>query len=281
MLWVPGLLVGAGAAVATAHGLYEITAAAGVPDPIAWLYPLITDGLALVAYAATPSLHGPAARYARSVVVLAAGLSGLAQAVYLVSGTSLAPPAVLRFVIGAWPAVAAAIVAHLLYLFATADLEVPAAPSTDTAPVDTAEPSAAAAPASGLPVAVQPEVFNPDSVQPDASAVQPFTAEPVQPGPSRSVQPMPAARPLLAPVERPDSQPGGSPARDRARAAAARHAQRHGALPTVSELESLAEVSRGTAAAALKALRDHPTPLHLITTDPEPDDLTIEERIQP
>lgn len=85
---------------------------------------------------------------------------------------------------------------------------------------------------------------------------------------------------MLAPAERPDRSAGGSPARDRARETDARHAHRHGALPTVSELESLAEVSRGTAAAALKALRDHPTPLHLITTDRELDDISIEERTQ-
>jgi hypothetical protein len=47
ILWAPGLLVALGAAVATAHGLYEVAADAGVPHPIAWLYPLITDGLAL------------------------------------------------------------------------------------------------------------------------------------------------------------------------------------------------------------------------------------------
>jgi hypothetical protein len=52
-----------------------------------------------------------------------------------------------------------------------------------------------------------------------------------------------------------------------------RHAQRHGAWPTVSELETGAEVSRGTAAAALKALREQPLPLHLINTaDPDTTD---------
>jgi hypothetical protein len=60
-----------------------------------------------------------------------------------------------------------------------------------------------------------------------------------------------------------------SPARDRARAAAARHAARHGALPTVAELMRLAEVSHGTAARALKALREHPIPLHLVTDNPD------------
>lgn len=48
-LWLPGLAVALGAAVATAHGLYEVALAAAVPAGIAWLYPLITDGLALVA----------------------------------------------------------------------------------------------------------------------------------------------------------------------------------------------------------------------------------------
>ena len=88
VIWLPGLAVALGAAVATAHGLFEVAVAARVPAGIAWLYPLITDGLALVAYAATARLHGRAARYAWSVVVLAAGLSGLAQAFYLAGGAA-------------------------------------------------------------------------------------------------------------------------------------------------------------------------------------------------
>jgi hypothetical protein len=48
--------------------------------------------------------------------VIAAGLSGLAQAVYLASGATLDASPTLRFGIGAWPAVAAAVAAHLLYL---------------------------------------------------------------------------------------------------------------------------------------------------------------------
>ena len=63
-VWAAGLLVAAGAGVATAHGLYQVAAAAHVPGPIAWLYPLITDGLALVAYAATSRLAAGARRYA-------------------------------------------------------------------------------------------------------------------------------------------------------------------------------------------------------------------------
>ena len=48
--------------------------------------------------------------------------------------------------------------------------------------------------------------------------------------------------------------------------AAARHAHRHGRLPTVSGLADAAEVSRGTAATVLKQLRTQPVPLHLITS---------------
>jgi len=114
-VWAAGLLVAAGAATATAHGLYEVAIAARVPAGIAWLYPLITDGLALVAYAATARLTDAGRRYAWTVVVLAAGLSGLAQASYLAGGVNAAPTP-LRFGVGAWPAIAAAIVAHLLHL---------------------------------------------------------------------------------------------------------------------------------------------------------------------
>src|SRR5919201_6634053 len=63
-VWAAGLVVAAGAGVATAHGLYQVAAAARIPTPIGWLYPLITDGLALVAYAAATRLHDSARRYA-------------------------------------------------------------------------------------------------------------------------------------------------------------------------------------------------------------------------
>src|SRR6185503_12221800 len=128
MLWLPGLAVALAAAVATAHGLYEVALAAAVPAGIAWLYPLITDGLALVAYGATSRLTRSAARYAWAVVVTAAGLSGLAQAVYLASGATLNASPTLRFGIGAWPALAAAVAAHLLYLLAAPDSAEPETP---------------------------------------------------------------------------------------------------------------------------------------------------------
>src|SRR5437868_9492559 len=118
LVWVAGLAVALGAGVATAHGLYEVAIAAGTPRALAWLYPLITDGLALVAYATTTRLAESGRRYAWTVVVIAAGLSGLTQAGYLAGGVAQAPP-VLRFAIGAWPAIAAATVAHLLYLLGT------------------------------------------------------------------------------------------------------------------------------------------------------------------
>jgi hypothetical protein len=252
-IWVPGLLVAIGAAIATAHGLYEVAVAARVPEPIAWLYPLITDGLALVAYASTARLTGPAARYAWTVVVVAAGLSGLAQASYLAGGVATAP-AVLRFGVGAWPALAAAIVAHLLYLLLSdRDTDEPAAPAADPRPVPSERP------------AVQPER---PSVQPEpvttavhATGVQP-PAVPAAPAPASGLEhPTPPARP---PAGRPPAAPTLSPAKDRARSAARRHAAHHGALPTVSALAELADVARGTAAAALKELRQQPAQLHAV-----------------
>lgn len=115
--WVfaAGAVVGLSAAVATAHGSYEVAHACGVPTPIAALYPVIADGLALVAYASTARLTAAGRCYAWSLVVIAAGLSGLAQASYLAGSVERAPTW-LQFGIGAWPAVAAALVAHLLYL---------------------------------------------------------------------------------------------------------------------------------------------------------------------
>ena len=235
VIWAPGLAVAIGAAAATAHGLYEVAVAARVPAGIAWLYPLITDGLALVAYTATARLDGRAARYAWAVVVIAAGLSGLAQAAYLAGqGGEVEAPAVLRFGVGAWPAVAAAVVAHLLYLLAS---------EAEPGIVLQAQPE---------PEAVQPAPYSPDGVQLPALArpVQSIEATPVQGEAEARAEPVRAA---------------ASPMRDRAEAVATRHARRHGAWPTVSELEAAAEVSRGTAAAALKTLRTAPLPApHLL-----------------
>src|SRR5215472_8318936 len=148
-VWGAGLVVATGAGVATAHGLYQVAAAAEVPAPIAWLYPLITDGLALVAYAASSRLDAGGRHYAATIVVLAASLSGLAQAVYLAGGIArtTAAPVGLRFGVGAWPAIAAAITAHLLHLIAAGSTAAdPAAPSQ--------------------PLDEQDGVFNAASVQP-------------------------------------------------------------------------------------------------------------------
>jgi hypothetical protein len=266
-LWLPGLVVALGAVAATAHGLFEVALAADVPAVIAWIYPLITDGLALVAYAATAHLAGSARRYAWGVVVLAAGLSGLAQAVYLAGGVADAPP-LLRFGVGAWPAVAAAIVAHLLFLLGSRR-------------TPTAAPSTAARAGT-----VQPEA--------DSGAVQP--TRPVQPGrvntpvqPARPVQPSETVQPEATPVQSSTGSarrelPSGSgqravsslpsPASDRARAAARRHQSRHGVLPSVRELAALAEVSQGSAGTVLKELREQPAQLQVVHE-------TTEARTQP
>lgn len=112
-VWWAVLLVAGCGAVATAHGLYEVARACGVSPGVAALYVPLTDGLALVAYASTTRLT-TGRGYAWCVVMLAAGLSGLAQAVNL---AGLGEPDVrLRFGVGYWPAVAVAVAAHLLWL---------------------------------------------------------------------------------------------------------------------------------------------------------------------
>jgi hypothetical protein len=159
--------------------------------------------------------------------------------------------------VGAWPAVAAAIVAHLLYLLAT-----------HTADALTSKACVQSAPF--RPAGVQPAAT---TVQPEL--VQPALVEPVQPAGPTGVQP---ARPRSALTTTSDDQrvrrSGPSPARDRAQAPAARYAHRHGRLPTVSELATAADVPRGTAGTALTALRqltgrsapEHPTPQPRTTT---------------
>jgi hypothetical protein len=255
--WAAGLVVATGAGVATAHGLYQVAAAARVAAPIAWLYPLITDGLALVAYAATARLHYGGRRYAAGIVILAAGLSGLAQAVYLAGGLdhTTAAPVGLRFGVGAWPAIAAALTAHLLHLI-----------GTDTTAERAASPSGVERRPTFNPAfngALSSPVSNP-LVQPRPTEARPTEARPTGP-----VQP--AGGDLLdtpIPGLHTDTHQGGS-ARDRARGAARRHRARHGALPTVTELAQLAGTSRGTAATALKDLRKERLTLHVVNTNPE------------
>lgn len=246
-LWVPGLLVAVGAGAATAHGLYEVAIGAGVPAAIAWLYPLITDGLALVAYGSTARLTGSAGRYAWAVVVLSAGLSGMAQASYLAGGVGTATSGI-RFGVGAWPAVAAAIVAHLLFLIGHhVRLDVHGrAPEASVHPerVNTA----------AQPPAVQP-------------AVHASTEHPALPASNRTTSSErtqeTAAGVHRAPRREAPSQ-ASAPARERARVAARRHATMHGDLPTVTHLMALADVARGTAGNALKELREQPAQLHVV-----------------
>jgi hypothetical protein len=273
-VWAAGLVVALGAGVATAHGLYEVALAAGTPKVLAWLYPLITDGLALVAYATTARLSSHGRSYAWTVVIIAAGLSGLTQASYLAGGVASAPPG-LRFAIGAWPAIAAAVVAHLLFLLGTNSTAIGSddlhqqvshlgqpcqatrgAGSEPALAGGSHEPLAharAAVSVTGLSSATSspPAVGGPPRVaQPlPRQLVQPLTGTPIEHGIEHLDTPA-ADSVVRAPVQR-----DAAPARVRAQIAATGHATRHGQLPTVSELMALAQVARGTAATALKDLR--------------------------
>ncbi|OXM44938.1 hypothetical protein CFP71_39500 [Amycolatopsis thailandensis] len=295
--WLPGLVVAICAAVATAHGLFEVVVASGVLASIAWTYPVITDGLAIVAYVATSRLSGAGRRYAWAVVILAAGLSGLAQAIYFVGGfTAPVPPGpngepgsagkptpeLLRFWVGAWPAIAAAIVAHLLFMLS----ELRATQKLSTT-VDTRATSVTDADATGGVTATQSSSVQSQSVhsdRPEDATVQSLSVQ------SGHVQPEPldsaatderSERPGLAPSavhseqsgsrgaeepkpERPALAPS-SPKRDRALHEARKYQALHGNLPTVDQLHETAQVSRGTAGTVLKELREQPHHLHVIT----------------
>ena len=230
VVWSAVLVVALAAATATAHGLYEVAHAAGAPAPIAALYPLITDGLALVAYATTTQLDDVGRRYAWTIVVLAAGLSGIAQAAYLAGRGVHDVPAWLRAGIGAWPAIAAAIAAHLLHLLATTDHSARYG--------DASNPSNALYSPTDLPL---------NGVGHLNGTVSNFASNGTSHGTG-----------ALDSADTDDLDGGCAPARERARTAAQAHRDRHGALPSVNQLAALADVARGTAAAALKALRDVP-----------------------
>jgi hypothetical protein len=246
-VWIAALLVASGAGVATAHGLYRVAAGAGVPLAVAWLYPLITDGLALVAYAATARLQRRPCRYAAGIVIAAAGLSGLAQAVYLAGALDRTGPAPigLRFGVGAWPAVAAALTAHLLHLISSGHRQ--------TRDAESGEPSRR------TPAAPYNPPFN-AVVQPRSPA---DTAPAVQALAESALNTSHEPLPMRGAVS------GGGSARERARTAAQHHHDRHGGWPTVTELMGLAEVARGTAGTALKDLRNERPALHVVNAETE------------
>lgn len=229
-VWWAGLMVAVAAATATAHGLYAVAVASDVPWPVAGLYPVMTDGLALVAYSATNRLIDRPRRYAWAVVIVSAGLSGGAQALYLAGGGVDDAPAAVRFGIGAAPALAAAGVAHLLHLIRTAGA------------VERLEPDRGG---DGQPAGVQPAAeFNGST-----RAVQAAR----DPRPPERRTNLEASRPVPAARRSGAGAPAG--AAERAHRAALAHRGQHGALPTASELVRLTRVSRGTAGTVLKGLR--------------------------
>jgi len=268
-MWAAGLVVTVGAGVLTAHGLIEVALGSTVPEAMAWLYPVITDGLALVAYAATTRLGGAGRGYAWSVVVLAAGLSAIAQAAYLAGGAQAAP-AWLRFAVGAWPALAAAITAHLVFLIGTGRLNAARTDHTGgttgvqvdhmtgvqrdrgrPVPVDHAQPVEHQL-ERGVPTGVQGVQVDPAGVQ---SWDSPRRGGDHEPGLGVSqFERSGGLRPALSPG-------------DRALALAELHRRRSGQLPSVRALAGFAEVSQGTASAALKQLRDEPGRLHLVADE--------------
>ena len=284
-VWLAGLLVAAGAIAATAHGLFEVARAASVPSGIGWLYPVITDGLALVAYVATTRLSGHGRSYAWSVVVLAALLSGVAQASFLAGGVATASTP-LRFGVGAWPAIAAALAAHLLYLLGAAAIHHNRTEDTTRwersdhpepgvlcPPVaGRGEVSPAAASRSAIPRRFAPPARAAGCVQAEyLDHPEPDDADgPDHPKSDDSGGPD-------APGVGDDPEPGGGPPPnhlpellpgDRAAVFAELHRRRSGALPSVRELAALAEVGQGTATRALRELREHPPTLRLVGEDP-------------
>jgi hypothetical protein len=194
---------------------------------------------------------------------------------------------VLRFAIGAWPAIAAAIVAHLLYLLGAdhpptqypeglAEAVVP----VTAAPVQCAPQALPVPKAAPLPGLTSPPPATDRAVPTATTSVPPPAVQAtVQPAPLPVVQALTStpieqvsehlAAPATDPVGRAPTPRDAAPARVRAQTAATGHATQHGALPTVSELMALAQVARGTAATALKDLRAQQGQLKVTPTTDE------------
>lgn len=159
-------------------------------------------------------------------------------------------------------AIAAAVVAHLLYLLADGAPDPMEPPDGES--VATTRPVVQTSDSAPAPLDVQPGVHPAgEAAEPALNAVYGAVAADLGVRAAADAGEQPGAA-----DEHPDD--ALSP-RERAWAAATKHADRHGALPTVSELQALADVSRGTAGAVLKSLRQRPQSLHLVpdTLDPE------------
>jgi hypothetical protein len=277
LMWAAGLVVVGGAGLLTAHGLIEVARGSEVPESIAWLYPVITDGLALVAYAATSRLSRAGRRYAWSVVVLAAGLSAIAQATFLAAGQPDAS-AQLRFTVGAWPAIAAAIAAHLLFLIGehgrasaptgqTSVTERDSRGTVGSVSVDLVG-SVGDRSAQGVPAVPAGVPALNTGVPPESD-----TGVPAVPAEFQMAQPSDlGARVDPFQVERSPGMRPALSARDRAVTVAHLHRRRQGQLPSVRELVELADVGQGTAARALQELREAEPGLHLVTEQDQPGD---------
>ena len=241
VLWLPGLAVALGAAVATAHGLYEVALAAAVPAGIAWLYPLITDGLALVAYGATARLTGSARplrlggrrHRGRAVRARAGRLPRLRRHPRRLPGPAVRDRGVARRRRGGRRA-----------------------PAVPPGRPDSAEPIPQANPRSRLDSTRgvwAPFSRSRPTVQPSNPRYRRhWTRLDVQARQACHVQPRrPPVQTLCRRARRPRRgrgrapPPYGTPTR-------------HGTLPTVSALATAADVSRGTAATVLKPLRGRP-----------------------
>jgi hypothetical protein len=243
-------LVVAASVAATAHGLYAVALASGVPWQVACLYPLITDGLALVAYWATKQLVSTF--YPWLVVVVAAGLSGLAQAVNLAGlGES---PTWLRFGVGYWPAVAALLAAHLLWL-------VWRPRGLVTARVVGEVREEVSAGGSGRPLEPGPGPSAPDlpalaasnGGKPKAPSWEEFKREQQE----RWAREDAGLVPGIPPARTAASNGNGHAVtlKQRAEDEALRYLEDHGVLPSENVLAGLAQCSRGTARNALVPLR--------------------------
>lgn len=113
LCWSVGVLL-------TYTGAHSFAVAAGYGDTRAWLFPLTLDVTALVAYLALLMLPKGDRWYPLLVVALCAGASAAAQGYHQAALAPGAPDLVLsqpvRFAAGAWPALAALLAGHLVYV---------------------------------------------------------------------------------------------------------------------------------------------------------------------
>ncbi|MBU8577610.1 DUF2637 domain-containing protein [Brevibacterium luteolum] len=177
------VLIAAGAFWLSFIALADLAARSGVPAGQAWLWPLLVDGLIVVATVAVVALdRRRAAWYPWTLLVAGALMSVTANAAHALVTADATVPGVLAGAVAAVPPLVLLASTHL-----TVVLTRPAAPETDASVAVEPERAVLDVPEAVAPASVPPEPAAlgwPAPLTVDAPAVEPVPTEPAPPEPA-------------------------------------------------------------------------------------------------